>query len=71
MVTAHQSIVAENKVPYIVTGASSPTITRRTDIDTSTMFHHCPTTDDYGAKTIQFVERGDTARDQREVRFPG
>ncbi len=55
VVTAHQSLVAENKVPYIITGASSPTITRRTDIDTGTMFHHCPTTDDYGAKTIQFV----------------
>src|SRR5665647_2263827 len=51
VVTAHQSIVAEKRVPYIITGASSPTITRRTDIDTSTMFHHCPTTDDYGAKT--------------------
>jgi branched-chain amino acid transport system substrate-binding protein len=56
VVTAHQSLVAENRVPYIVTGASSPTITRRSDIDTSTMFHHCPTTDDYGAKTIQFVD---------------
>ncbi len=56
VVTAHQSAVAENGVPYIITGASSPTITRRTDINTSTMFHHCPTTDDYGAKTIQFVD---------------
>jgi len=56
VVTAHQSTVAESGVPYIITGASSPTITRRTDINTSTMFHHCPTTDDYGAKTIQFVD---------------
>jgi branched-chain amino acid transport system substrate-binding protein len=55
VVTAHQSIVAEHGVPYIITGASSSTITRRTDIDTSMMFHHCPTTDDYGARTIRFV----------------
>ena len=41
--TAHQSIVADNKVPYIITGASSPTITRRTDVDTTYMFHFCPT----------------------------
>ena len=56
VVTAHQAFVAENGVPYIITGASSPTVTHRTDINTSTMFHHCPTTDDYGAKTIQFVD---------------
>jgi branched-chain amino acid transport system substrate-binding protein len=56
VVTAHQSLVAEKRVPYIITGASSSTITHRTDIDTSTMFHHCPTTDDYGAKTTLFVD---------------
>ena len=56
VVTAHQAFVAENGVPYIITGASSPTVTHRTDITTSVMFHHCPTTDDYGAKTIQFVD---------------
>ncbi|MEM2925627.1 MAG: ABC transporter substrate-binding protein [Methanocellales archaeon] len=54
--SAHQAIVAEHKVPYIITGASSPTITRRTDIDTSYMFHHCPTTDDYGEQTTLFVD---------------
>ncbi len=53
--TAHQSIVAEHKVPYVITGASSPTITRRTDIDTSTMYHFCPTTDDYGSQTTRFI----------------
>ena len=56
VVSAHQSVVTEYKVPYIVTGASSPTITRRTDIDTSTMFHLCPTTDDYGERTTLFVD---------------
>jgi branched-chain amino acid transport system substrate-binding protein len=54
---AHQAIVAEHKVPYIITGASSPTITRRTDIDTSYMFHHCPTTDDYGEQTTLFADQ--------------
>jgi branched-chain amino acid transport system substrate-binding protein len=53
--TAHQSIVADNKVPYVITGASSPTITRRTDVDTSYMYHFCPTTDDYGKQTILFI----------------
>jgi branched-chain amino acid transport system substrate-binding protein len=53
--TAHQSIVADNKVPYIITGASSPTITRRTDVDTSYMYHFCPTTDDYGKQTTEFI----------------
>ncbi len=54
--TAHQSIVAEAKVPYIITGASSPTITRRTDINTSYMFHHDPTTDDFGKQTVLFID---------------
>jgi len=53
---AHQAIVAENRVPYIITGASTPTMTRRDDIDTSYMFHHCPTTDDYGEQTVLFVD---------------
>ncbi len=53
--SAHQSIVTEHKVPYIITGASSPIITRRTDIDTSCMFHYCPTTDDYGRQTTLFA----------------
>jgi branched-chain amino acid transport system substrate-binding protein len=47
---------AEYKVPFVITGASSPVITRRTDIDTTYFFHHCPTTDDYGESTILFVD---------------
>lgn len=53
--SAHQSMVAEHKVPYVITGASSPTITRRNDIDTSYMYHFCPTTDDYGSQTTRFI----------------
>ncbi len=53
--SASQSVVAENKVPYVITGASSPTITRRTDVNTSYMYHFCPTTDDYGSQTTIFI----------------
>lgn len=56
VVSAHQSIVSENRIPYIITGASTPTITQRTDLDTSTMFHYCPTTDDYGEQTTLFAD---------------
>jgi len=55
VVSAHESLVSENGVPYIVTGASSPIITHRTDVDTSSIFHHCPTTDDYGRQTTLFA----------------
>jgi len=60
VVSAHQSIVAEHKVPYIITGASTPVITRRTDVDTSYMFHHAPTTDDSGSQITLFID--DTIR---------
>lgn len=53
---ADQVVAAEYKVPFIITGASSPIITRRDDIDTSYFFHHCPTTDDYGEDTLLFVD---------------
>jgi len=55
VVSSHQSIVNEYRVPYIVTGASSPIITHRTDMDTNTTFHYCPTTDDYGRQTTLFA----------------
>jgi branched-chain amino acid transport system substrate-binding protein len=55
--SAYEQTVAEYKVPYIVTGASSPIITHRTDIDTSYIFHHCPTTDTYGQYTTTFIDQ--------------
>ena len=67
VVSAHQSIVAEHGIPYIITGASTPTITQRTDIDTGTMFHYCPTTDDYGEQTTLFVD--DVIRDAINAHF--
>ena len=54
---ADQVVAAEHRMPFIITGASSPVITRRTDIDTSTFFHHCPTTDDYSEATMLFVDQ--------------
>jgi branched-chain amino acid transport system substrate-binding protein len=55
--SAYEQTIAEYKIPYIVTGASSPTITHRTDIDTSYIFHHCPTTDSYGEYTTTFIDQ--------------
>jgi branched-chain amino acid transport system substrate-binding protein len=55
--SAYEQTIAEYKVPYVVTGASSPIITHRTDIDTSYIFHHCPTTDHYGEYTTLFIDQ--------------
>lgn len=55
--STYEQVVAENKVPFVVTGASSPIITHRTDIDTSYVFHHCPTTDTYGMYTTMFIDQ--------------
>jgi branched-chain amino acid transport system substrate-binding protein len=54
---AYEQTIAEYKIPFVVTGASSPTITHRTDIDTSYVFHHCPTTDHYGQYTTLFIDQ--------------
>jgi len=53
--SSYQQTVADNKIPFIVTGASSPIITHRTDIDTNYTFHYCPTTDTYGNFTTNFI----------------
>jgi branched-chain amino acid transport system substrate-binding protein len=53
---ADSVVAAEHKVPFIITGASSPKITRRTDIDTSYFFHHCPTGWDYGEFSVLCVD---------------
>jgi branched-chain amino acid transport system substrate-binding protein len=67
VVSAHQSIVAEHKVPYIITGASTPVITRRDDLDTTYMFHHAPTTDDSGSQITLFLD--DTVRPAINQKF--
>jgi branched-chain amino acid transport system substrate-binding protein len=55
--SSYQQTIAEYRIPYVVTGASSPIITHRTDIDTSFIFHHCPTTDAYGEYTTMFIDQ--------------
>ena len=53
-VTLADQVPAAGKVPYIITGASSSQVTRRTEIDTSYFFHYCSTTDDYSQPILQF-----------------
>jgi branched-chain amino acid transport system substrate-binding protein len=55
--SSYEQTIAEFKIPYIVTGASSPIITPRTDIYTSYIFHNCPTTDTYGQYTTSFIDQ--------------
>jgi len=56
--SAYEQTIADNKIPFVVTGASSPIITHRADgIDTSYVFHHCPTTDTYGDYTTTFIDQ--------------
>jgi len=56
--SSYEQTIADNKIPFIVTGASSPIITHRSDgIDTSYVFHHCPTTDTYGQYTTLFIDQ--------------
>jgi branched-chain amino acid transport system substrate-binding protein len=55
--SSYEQTIAQYKVPFIVTGASSPIITHRTDVDTSYIFHHAPTTDTYGQYTTNFIDQ--------------
>jgi branched-chain amino acid transport system substrate-binding protein len=68
--SSYQQTIAEYKVPYIVTGASSPIITHRTDIDTSCVFHHCPTTDSYGQYTTTFIDQIVRPAVNKKYNFP-
>jgi branched-chain amino acid transport system substrate-binding protein len=68
--SAYEQTIAEYKVPYIVTGASSPIITHRTDIDTSCVFHHCPTTDSYGQYTTTFIDQVIRPAVNKKYNFP-
>jgi branched-chain amino acid transport system substrate-binding protein len=68
--SAYEQTIAEYKVPYIVTGASSPIITHRTDIDTSCVFHQCPTTDSYGKYTTTFIDQVVRPAVNKKYNFP-
>ncbi|MDD1661709.1 MAG: ABC transporter substrate-binding protein [Methanomicrobiales archaeon] len=50
-------VVAEKKIPYVVTGASSPDVTRKPDVNNSYIFHYCPTTAMYGQLTTLFMDQ--------------
>ncbi|MFZ0034702.1 MAG: ABC transporter substrate-binding protein, partial [Sedimentisphaerales bacterium] len=65
--SAYEQTIAEYKVPYVVTGASSPVITHRTDLDSSYIFHHAPTTDTYGQYTTNFLDQ--TVRSAIDKKF--
>jgi branched-chain amino acid transport system substrate-binding protein len=54
---SYEPIVAEYKVPFIVTGSGMPIITHRTDIDTSYIFLHCPTTDTNAQYMMKFIDQ--------------
>ncbi|NYT06482.1 MAG: ABC transporter substrate-binding protein [Methanomicrobiales archaeon] len=55
VVMAHQSIVADYSVPYIISGASSTAVSSRDDIDTSCMFYLRPSSDDSSIVTTLYA----------------
>ena len=55
VVSAHQTTVAENKVPYIIAGASSTSISNRKDLDNTYLFYHRPNTDDSADASLMFL----------------
>jgi branched-chain amino acid transport system substrate-binding protein len=55
VVSAHPAMVADNKVPYIIAGASSTSISNRKDLDNSYLFYHRPNTDDSAYASLQFL----------------
>jgi len=69
LVPVQEPIVLEHKVTYIISGASNPIVTRRTDIDTSYFFHHCPTTEDYGKITTLFIDQFIRSEVNRKFNF--
>jgi branched-chain amino acid transport system substrate-binding protein len=60
VVSAHQTIVVENKVPYIIAGASSTSISNRKDLDNTYLYYLRPNTDDSAEACLMFLN--DTVR---------
>lgn len=52
---ASQIPAIDNEVPFIITGASTPQVTRRTDKNTTYMFHYCTIIDDYSETILKFL----------------
>jgi branched-chain amino acid transport system substrate-binding protein len=57
---ASQIPAIDNNVPFVITGASTPEVTRRTDKNTTYMFHYCTIIDDYSETILKFLN--DTVR---------
>jgi branched-chain amino acid transport system substrate-binding protein len=55
VVSAHLSTVADNKVPYIMAGASSSSISHRKDLDNTYLFYHRPNTDQSAEASLMFL----------------
>jgi len=51
---ATEVVAIQNNVPFIVTGASTKSVTTRTDYNTSYIFHYCTTTDHYAHTIVNF-----------------
>ena len=69
--SAYEQTVAEFKVPYVVTGGIEPDhYPPETDIDTSYVFHHCPTTDAYGMYTTTFIDQVIRQAVNKKFNFP-
>lgn len=67
---ADSVVAAEHKLPFVITGASSPDLTRRTDIDTTYFFHFIPTTSDYSESILLFVDEIIKPRIYERFNFP-
>lgn len=52
---AAQPVVAASGTPFLITGASSPRVTRREDLDTSGMFHYYEIAPRDGAAAARFL----------------
>jgi len=67
VVSAHQAIVADNKIPYIIAGASSTQVSKRKDIDNTYLFYHRPNTDNSAEASLLFLN--DTVRPAINSKF--
>lgn len=52
---ASQVPAIDHNVPFVITGASTPQVTRRTDKNTTYMFHYCTIIDDYSETIVKFL----------------
>lgn len=70
IVFADQVIAMEHKVPYITSGASSVTLTRRTDVDVSYYFNTATHTELYPFYTMPFLDGAFRPAINKKFGFP-